>query len=195
MKKLIVINTALALCIGLGLWACGDEGNGGAEDARPEQVEPTDGAEEIAPDPVTEDVPTEQPAEEQVEVVEDPQPDEVIEDTPEEGDGAGGDYCNNADDLAIINGTTVDVQEETTTCATDCYLHHPTTLRQCTADCVVTATGLSADCADCYAGMAECTVHNCLTQCMSDPTSTTCLDCLDTAGCITTFLDCSGLPE
>lgn len=78
MEKLIVINILFALCLGLGLWACGDKGNGGAEDALLEQVDPTDGAEEAVPDTSVEDLPPEQLAEEQIEVVEDPQSEEVL---------------------------------------------------------------------------------------------------------------------
>ena len=198
MKKIIVIETALALCLAMGLGACDDGGNGGEEDARPDQPDTVEGVDEVTPDPVVDDVPVDdQPAEEQPETVEDPQPDEVVEDpvedtpvdTPTDGDAPTG-ACTNAADLAIITGGT-DVQGQVETCGRGC-LGDPDP-RGCSTACIVTATGLSEACADCYSGMTACAIANCMLQCI-DSSSPTCRNCLDDAGCTAEFLTCSGLP-
>jgi hypothetical protein len=199
MKKIIVIETALALCLALGLGACGG-GGGGKEDAPPDQPDTVDGVDEVTPDPVAEDVPADdQPAEEQPEIVEDPQPDEVVEDpvedtpvdTPTDGDAPTG-ACTNSSDMAIIENPDIDVQGQTTTCGMGC-LSDPDR-RTCTVNCVVDATGLSAACADCYAGMAACAMEHCIAQCAANPDSPGCRSCLEDAGCVDDFLTCSGLP-
>ena len=54
-------------------------------------------------------------------------------------------------------------------------------------------TGLSYNCASCYAGFVICSIKKCLIQCASNPNSKTCLNCLNTQKCTSTFFACTGL--
>jgi len=50
---------------------------------------------------------------------------------------------------------------------------------------------ISSDCGGCYAGTVLCTVNSCLSQCLTDPSSTPCLEC-QAANCLAAFYACTG---
>ena len=99
------------------------------------------------------------------------------------------DACIGESDQAIITDPTKDVVGNTGTCGSGC-LGQPDT---CTADCLVTATGLSSDCAGCYAASFGCAVVNCALQCF-DPTTPECAQCQIDSGCTAAFEACAGQP-
>jgi|GEM_PF-6325755 len=189
---------ALSLIVSCG----GNGGGGGGEDAIPEKIEITETTDEGAIEPQEEEQTIETPQEEVAEIIDnieevpaedtvdsiDAPVDTEIAETTEEGGGAGA--CNNSADLAIIGSA--DVQGASRNCGFTC-ISNPN-FRQCVRDCLVDATHLSTECADCYAGIAECTKDHCMLQCATNPDSTTCRQCLQDAGCIDAFLNCSGLP-
>ena len=86
---------------------------------------------------------------------------------------------------------TTDMSSVLTGCMTTCFSDSDPS--GCTADCVATDAGLSAGCSTCYGELGVCIVDNCLTDCLSDPSSVACTDCTDSA-CGTEFTACSGIP-
>jgi hypothetical protein len=82
--------------------------------------------------------------------------------------------------------------------------HHPmlTDVDQCSVDhfsdpaaigaCVMAADGTSGACSDCYAGLAQCTLQSCLSQCLVSPGSSACVSCALTS-CGGAWNACSGL--
>jgi hypothetical protein len=64
---------------------------------------------------------------------------------------------------------------------------------ECAVSCIVEETGVSAECAACYAGSVQCATENCLAECAADPASLDCNECQIDAGCRSDFNDCSGL--
>jgi hypothetical protein len=56
-------------------------------------------------------------------------------------------------------------------------------------------TGLSTNCATCFAADGLCGLNNCAGDCISDPSGATCTQCLITAGCTPTFATCSGINQ
>ena len=93
--------------------------------------------------------------------------------------------CDNLDDmnalfaLEDINGVMRD-------CAIDCMGKS-----ECAADCVEDASGVSAGCADCFAGSISCTMDHCIFNCM-DATSEKCQTCQE-EHCTDDFVVCAGL--
>jgi len=110
-------------------------------------------------------------------------------DTDTETESDPVDACINSSDSTIIGGT--DVEAEAITCGLGC-VGEPD-VSGCTADCVSTETGLSDDCSECYGDMVECSVTECFTECISDPTSVACTNCQDSSGCTAAFDLCTGL--
>jgi len=109
--------------------------------------------------------------------------------TDSETDSDPVDACDNTADLAIIGS--VDVETAAINCGMTCIAEPD--LSACTADCLQSSPGLSADCSECYGDLVECAVTNCFSECTADPTSIACTSCQDTAGCTATFDACSGL--
>lgn len=97
--------------------------------------------------------------------------------------------CTNAEDLAIIYGGGMDTV--VLDCTVSCF--GSPDLDQCVSDCLVTQTGLSQGCADCFGALSGCTVSNCFSECSINPSSPECLACLEAAGCTSDFGTCSGL--
>jgi|GEM_PF-1275431 len=64
----------------------------------------------------------------------------------------------------------------------------------CTTACTAAATGLSTACAGCYGALILCTVNNCISQCIADPTSAPCLDCQE-QNCLPEFNSCTAPPS
>ncbi len=109
-------------------------------------------------------------------------------DTGGGGNGGGGlpsDACTNADDLAIVCDPAFG--DEVGDCARGAS-GDPTG----TSECLVTETGVSADCASCYGAVTGCILVNCIAQCATEPDSQACEDCQVENGCDTLQADCTG---
>ena len=120
-----------------------------------------------------------------------PTPDSGDADAPTPDSGGGlvtVDACMNAADLAIV--TSRDVTGEAQDCGLGCLGSDDP--QQCSAECVVDATGLSASCAGCYGSTVFCTIENCLAACAVDPSSAACLDCQE-ENCLAAFNVCAGV--
>jgi hypothetical protein len=102
--------------------------------------------------------------------------------------GANGDACNNAADLAKGVANKDQIQPVVQSCAQFCIL--ASDMASCTSQCVQ-KSGISAACSDCLGTDAACTKDNCALQCL-DPNSQTCLDC-SKQNCAPAFDACSGL--
>jgi hypothetical protein len=119
----------------------------------------------------------------------------VVEDTPVSTDtvvatGA----CQNAADLAIIAPDREAISAAAKTCGMGCLGDADPVA--CSTPCVVEKTGITSACAGCYAAMINCTIKNCVAECVADPNAQVCLDCQETKGCFKGFYECSGfVPE
>ncbi len=65
----------------------------------------------------------------------------------------------------------------------------------CAVDCITGEIDITPDCASCYAETVQCSIENCLTECISDTESDKCKACQVQKGCRDAFNTCSGLPE
>lgn len=65
----------------------------------------------------------------------------------------------------------------------------------CAIDCITNEIDISPDCATCYAQTVQCSVENCLEECLADTESDECKLCQVQSGCREAFNTCSGLPE
>ncbi len=107
---------------------------------------------------------------------------------PADGGPAMGLCLDAQNQMAISSGNIAMVTE---TCGRDCLLD-PNRV-QCTTTCLMTMGGLDAPCAGCFAGRTECTITNCVAQCISDVNSPGCVMCQMDNNCISDFETCSGL--
>ncbi|MGB0589894.1 MAG: hypothetical protein ACPGU1_09460 [Myxococcota bacterium] len=107
--------------------------------------------------------------------------------TTEGGEGA----CTNADDQAVIDDPDTDVTAVATEYAYQCLTSDD--IGSCTAEGVTNDTGLSTDCALCYAEQVVCAAENCLGECISDSEAQACVDCRN-ENCVPLFEPCSGIP-
>ena len=98
------------------------------------------------------------------------------------------DACINDADLVILGGDT-NVTGEAQDCGLACL--GDADPGACSATCVEDATGLTTDCAGCYAGTVVCSIENCLAQCATDPTSEACATC-QAENCLDEFYTCTG---
>lgn len=64
----------------------------------------------------------------------------------------------------------------------------------CSRDCILKMLDMSSDCASCYADTVNCTIMNCLAECIGDPEADACKQCQVDKGCRSAFDACSGLP-
>ena len=80
------------------------------------------------------------------------------------------------------------VIDQATNCGLSCFGGAP----DCAATCVEDATGLSGGCSECFAGIIQCTIDDCLDSCIADPSGTPCIQCQET-NCLPPFAECSGL--
>lgn len=204
---------AVGLALSLALGACGgseggDKDSGGTveevkADAGPLEVAP----EEVAPEEVAPEDQTAPPEEIVAEILEDIQvPEEIEEDTgtpppdvveeiepeiepediqPEEI--IPGDACLSDEDKAIAADPAA--QATMTTCTEDCYWGGKDI--PCIIACIVDGTGISEDCAGCFAYLAECTVLSC-PMCVADSSTQECADCRNEK-CSSSMLECSGV--
>jgi hypothetical protein len=58
--------------------------------------------------------------------------------------------------------------------------------------CIITQSGLSQACGECFGDAATCVIQKCLTQCMAGGTSPACVTCRE-QNCDPAFETCSGL--
>jgi len=65
----------------------------------------------------------------------------------------------------------------------------------CAANCIVAQLDMSNECAACYGAFVNCTIKQCLSECVVDPDSDECHQCQVDSGCRSTFDACSGLEE
>ena len=106
-----------------------------------------------------------------------------------------GGYCENAADLAIIDDLGGVINNLARDCMLDVGLFDPADV----TDCIVNGneahelegTGLSDDCAFCYAETALCGFNECLGPCAADAASEACLACLG-ENCLPPFCECAG---
>ena len=121
------------------------------------------------------------------------------------GAGAGGSggapvvgACTNSGDAAAIANAGGSLESIGATCAgSTCLgqLGDPDAYASCVSTCIETnVPGLSSDCAGCYGELGGCAVGNLCLACASDTCSTTCLDCLNGAECLTRLEECTGIP-
>ena len=111
--------------------------------------------------------------------------DSDIERDVELGDGA----CTNDADMAILDS--LDSEQIATSCAIEC-IGQPD-METCSANCISNATGLSAECIDCFVGVVMCTVQHCVGFCSVNPESDACVSCR-AEHCVPAFEECTGLP-
>jgi hypothetical protein len=64
----------------------------------------------------------------------------------------------------------------------------------CSRDCIVMMLDMTSECASCYADTVNCTIMNCLAECIGDPEADACKECQVDKGCRAAFDECSGLP-
>jgi hypothetical protein len=64
----------------------------------------------------------------------------------------------------------------------------------CSRDCILKELDMSSECATCYADTVNCTIKNCLGECILDPEAAECKQCQVDKGCRAAFDECSGLP-
>ena len=110
--------------------------------------------------------------------------DTVEEETTLPPDGA----CDNEADLALLEGGEIDPEAEAQACAMNCIGEPP----GCATTCIVDETGLSEACAGCFGAMINCAMENCIGQCMENPESEECMQCVEDS-CMADFADCSGV--
>jgi hypothetical protein len=117
-------------------------------------------------------------------------------------DGGAVGVCNNTSDKAATtagycpgNASVADIVGN---CAKSCITNSDP--QGCTKTCLDNATNhaISADCEGCYVALTFCGSQNCLSECLSDPTSATCLACLcggnsNAVNCYDAFNSCTGL--
>lgn len=113
--------------------------------------------------------------------------------------GAGGNLgaCDNESDLSVLVADNP-APSATTFCGdTACVttIGNEVTYATCVSACIETRTpGISVECAACYGELAACGLSAfCFSACQVDACSILCTDCLDIAGCFTSFADCRGL--
>ena len=97
------------------------------------------------------------------------------------------DTCTNSADLKIWNsGGKDNFKDYMNECGKECLGNN-----DCTTNCVQKAEGYSHLCSQCFGNIGECTVKNCLMDCMNGDTPT-CEKCI-ASHCDDSFHTCSGL--
>jgi hypothetical protein len=64
----------------------------------------------------------------------------------------------------------------------------------CSRDCILMMLDMSSECASCYADTVNCTIMNCLSECIGAAETDACKMCQVDKGCREEFDQCSGLP-
>jgi hypothetical protein len=117
--------------------------------------------------------------------------------------GAGGvsnGACDNRSDLDVIVGAGTSVRVVARDCGltvlcADAVGSGPA-YEVCVTNCVERdVDGLSSECADCYGALERCSYAGfCFESCRLEACGAVCNNCLETAGCLSEFEDCRGLP-
>ncbi len=106
--------------------------------------------------------------------------------------------CDNESDLEALAGD--DVRDIARMCGlpnmSPFCLVNSQPYEECISECVADEVpGLSTECAACYGALERCNLDSfCRTQCQFNGCSTLCLDCLNLAGCIEEFEECTAIP-
>ena len=106
---------------------------------------------------------------------------------PDMGMGAG--FCTTPENTDALNMT--DIAADTDTCGRDCLLD-PNRV-QCTVDCLMMAAGIDQPCAQCFADRVDCTISNCVGECIADSNAPECVQCQIDNNCTSNFDTCSGI--
>ena len=85
----------------------------------------------------------------------------------------GGGSCSSEADSTILD--TTDMGAISPECGLGCLGHADE--YKCSLDCIVSETGLSEGCADCFAKHIMCAIDNCIPQCL-EPESSECKQCM-----------------
>jgi hypothetical protein len=122
---------------------------------------------------------------------------------PNGGSGAGGSpsgnvscdpsqngVCQNETDCPSVSSG--DARMAAGTCGQGCL---GSSDKECAVKCITDKTGMTGDCATCYAQAVACATKECLVECVQDPESDGCKQCQVDKGCRSAFNDCSGLPD
>jgi hypothetical protein len=97
--------------------------------------------------------------------------------------------CQNATDCPfVVDGT---ARLTAGTCGQGCIGK----AANCSRDCITMMLEMTSECASCYADTVNCTIANCLAECVGDPEADTCKQCQVDKGCRADFDACSGLPD
>jgi len=97
--------------------------------------------------------------------------------------------CQNPMDCPfVVDGT---ARMTAGTCGQGCVASSD---KNCSRDCILKKLDMSSSCAKCYADTVNCTIQNCLAECIADPEAAACKQCQVDQGCRAAFNDCSGLP-
>lgn len=97
--------------------------------------------------------------------------------------------CQNAMDCPfVVDGT---ARMTAGTCGQGCVGNSD---ENCSRDCITDKLEMSPDCAKCYADTVNCTIMNCLGECIANPEADMCKQCQVDKGCRAAFDECSGLP-
>ena len=99
------------------------------------------------------------------------------------------DACLNLDDQDVVDADEAGIRSKTVSCSMDC-VSSPAPIA-CSTECLVTETGLSSACASCYALEQACVFEHCLSTCLTDPNSESCLGCQQD-NCFDAFNECAG---
>eukprot|EP00823_Brevimastigomonas_motovehiculus_P009086 TRINITY_DN8767_c0_g1_i1.p1 TRINITY_DN8767_c0_g1~~TRINITY_DN8767_c0_g1_i1.p1 ORF type:complete len:141 (-),score=21.70 TRINITY_DN8767_c0_g1_i1:202-588(-) len=97
--------------------------------------------------------------------------------------------CNDVQDLTSFNQTHDSFHGLMQNCAKKCLGG-----ASCTSSCIQSAAKLTKDCADCFGADAACSASKCMAQCMLDPASKACLQCVHDK-CFPDLLTCSQVKE
>lgn len=100
--------------------------------------------------------------------------------------------CQNETDCPFVADGTARTTAQKCGKTTECLSGQD---ENCARDCMLRELDMSEDCAGCYATFVNCTIKECLGECLTDPDSDGCHECQVTKGCRGAFNTCSGLPE
>ncbi len=107
--------------------------------------------------------------------------------------------CDNGSDLDALEGTGDRPRDIARDCGLiECanWVGNGPGYESCVSTCVADAVaGLSPECIACYGGLERCSLDSfCRSQCQNNTCSTTCLGCMNGAGCLLDLEECRGLP-
>jgi hypothetical protein len=98
-----------------------------------------------------------------------------------------GNACMNTADQVIWNTTgQKNFRDYMNICGKQCVGNH-----DCTQSCVQKIEGYSDNCSDCFGDLGECSIKNCIMQCIGGDTPS-CEECIS-SNCDEGFKVCSGL--